>query len=273
MKKILAVSTISIAGAMFANATDYTDITSGRTEVSTDATAMNYKVTAGQLFLNAWNKTDKSYEGNVILAGEGFANGFEPTCALRLNEGATLAGKLEITAGTRIWSSGASGDNTISGAVKQTTGTTVTFLNGGNAGTRNLKFSNSSIAFQTVVLESSASITFTAAATNISFASVAKAESATNTQLKFEEGAKISLVEGQSLTLAADTLTFGSTIISSSTLNLRSTLSSYFTGTAVSAITYQNGALTITAAPEPSAFGLLAGLGALALAGTRRRRR
>lgn len=36
---------------------------------------------------------------------------------------------------------------------------------------------------------------------------------------------------------------------------------------------YTNGVLTISAIPEPSAFGLLAGIGALALAGTRRRRR
>lgn len=278
MKNIIAISTISIIGATLADA-EVLNITSGRTQVvgGNAANLDGYKVTNGQLFLDAWNHTSETFNCAIELAGEGAKNGVannENQCALRLHEGAVLAGALIISANTRIWSS--TQPNTISGTVSQTGGDTLTICgNGTNTGAdiKELKFSGSNISLKNVSLEKSASITFTAAATNISFASVAKAESATNTQLKFEEGAKISLVEGQSLTLAADTLIFGSTTISSSTSDLQSTLSNYFTGTAISSIKYSGNTLTVTAIPESSAFGLLAGLGALALVGARRRRR
>ncbi len=278
MKNIIAISTISIIGATLADA-EVLDITSERTQVhgGNDANADGYKVTGGQLFLDAWQHTSETFNCAIELAGEGYKNGVtnnENQCALRLHEGAVLAGALTISANTRIWSS--TKVNTISGTVSQTGGDTLTICgNGTNTGASiaELKFSGTNISLKNVYLEKSASVTFASTATSISLTNVSLASGDSGTQLKFEEGAKISLVEGQSLTLAADTLTFGSTTISSSTPNLKSTLSSYFTGTAVSAITYQNGALTITAAPEPSAFGLLAGLGALALVGARRRRR
>ena len=278
MKNIIAISTISIIGATLADA-EVLNIASGRTQVSggNAANADGYKVTNGQLFLDAWSHTSEIFNCAIELAGEGDKNGStnnENQCALRLHEGAVVAGALTISANTRIWSSTKA--NTISGTVSQTGGDTLTICgNGTNTGASiaELKFSGSNISLKNVSLEKSASVTFASTAKSISLTNISLASGASGTQLKFEEGVKISLVEGQSLTLAADTLIFGSTTISSSTSDLQSTLSNYFTGTAISSIKYSGNTLTVTAIPEPSAFGLLAGLGALALVGARRRRR
>ena len=278
MKNIIAISTISIIGATLADA-EVIDITSGRTEVAGGnvANADGYKVTNGQLFLNAWSHTSETFNCAIELAGEGHKNGEtnnENQCALRLHEGAVVAGALTISANTRIWSSTTA--NTISGTVSQTGGDTSTICGNGTntaASIAELKFSGSNISLKNVSLEKSASVTFASTATNILLTSVSLASGASGTQLKFEEGAKISLAEGQVLSLAADTLTFGLTTISSSTSDLKSTLSKYFTGTAISSINYSGNTLTVTAIPEPSAFGLLAGLGALALVASRRRRK
>ncbi len=284
MKHIIAITSILAAGTLLANAENI-DVTTTRTKIDrTQATSVagnTYTVSTGQVFLSGWNRSGgtvaTSFDINVILNGTGCVGDAyydrEITAALRLGDKATVAGQVTIGGDTHIWSTTA--ENGISGNIVTADLDSTVTLMGTLTGTNNaqvssslLVLSGSSIVLPTLDVQQYASLKFDSS--DIAFSSITGQGA-----VSFAENSKINLKEGETLSIAAGTLAFGSTTLTSSMDNdtLLGAVSDYFKGAAISSVSFIGNVLTIEAIPEPSAFGLLAGLGALALAGTRRRRR
>lgn len=116
---LLAAAAMSTVPAF---AADITVQDNTRTQVTNKDSADTYTTDKGQIYISTYGASDSSsaFNCNVVLNGEGYKNGDasnEALAALRLDLGATLAGTVTIGGNTRIWSSGGSGENVISGAI------------------------------------------------------------------------------------------------------------------------------------------------------------
>ncbi|MGN0860742.1 MAG: PEP-CTERM sorting domain-containing protein [Candidatus Spyradosoma sp.] len=278
MKNLITITSLLAAGSALANAENI-DVTTGRTQIdpnqATSVAGNTYNVSTGQVFLSGWNGTNTvatSFDINFILNGTGcvgdatYDEGI--TAALRLGDEATVAGQVTIGGDTHIWSTKA--ENGISGNIVTTDlDSTVTLMgtNHSNCFSSLLVLSGSSIVLPTLDVQQYASLKFESS--DITFSSITGQGA-----VSFAENSKINLTEGETLSIAAGTLSFGSTTLTSSMDNdtLIGAVSDYFKGAAISSVSFIGNVLTIGAVPEPSAFGLLAGAGALALAAARRRR-
>ena len=190
-----------------------------RKEVTDRSSADTYTTTNGQIFLSSWNQTVKTFNCNVVLNGEGYQNGNEGAkAALRLNENATLAGTVTIGGNTRIWSTGSSGVNAISGKIStadSATAGSLTIVGNTSAGVINVTFSGGMELTKGALKLEGARASLTLSGTDKTYS----AKSLASTTVSSSETAPTLTIDtGVTLTLSNDATTAGADQTFSGTL-------------------------------------------------------
>ena len=259
-----ATKTISISDATVGSLDSWSangSITLGGT-VTFDTTKM-VASTAGKSSADATDTAGTTITLNGVLSGDG---ALKKTGAgtLTLNGNNMFTGGIEIEQGVVAAMNAAAlgaANNSVKlsgGQLKVGNGTTAVSLN--------------AAAYTIVLSDAYSEGSGVAAIVGTNTANKSSVALATDTKITIE------LADSVAVSLAAEAAQYQYKIFDATTIVSDSfTIDSFALSEALKSAWrisgYTNGVLTIAAIPEPSVFGLLAGLGALALAGTRRRRK